>query len=189
MNFYYIIIATIFLFSGFITVAYSESDVDSLLAKGNQASSIGDYRQAITYFEKVLEIEPNNAEAKKERLFAAGKLSYRSFNGFVEIIIRDQQGNLVGYSKNPTVSVIDLENYKEWVISWPTKEINYQGKKVEALTRTSTIPSNDDRVFSQFGLKLKSNLDVFTIFTLNNGFPMEKTDTITLIYSLFNKPE
>jgi len=186
MKHYFYTIGVLCLLSGIFTIAYSESDVDSLLAKGKQASALNNYREAISFFDQVLEIDPNNDEAKKERLFAASELSYKSFNGYVEIIIRDQEGNLVGYSKNSSVAVINLEDYKAWVNSWPTTELNYQGKKVEALTRSTTIPSNDDRVFTQFGLKLKSNLDVFTIFTLNNGFPMEKTDTITLIYSLFD---
>ena len=59
-----ILVSIVFLFSiTSLTTAYSEEDVDLLFKKGLESYQNGKIDEAISYFEKVIEIDPNHVDA------------------------------------------------------------------------------------------------------------------------------
>ena len=59
-----ILVSFVILFSiSIVTIAYSQEDVDLLMKKGLESYQNGTYNESFSYFEKILEIEPNHLDA------------------------------------------------------------------------------------------------------------------------------
>ena len=57
------ILILVILFSQSELAAGTSSNVDDLVDKGNSLASSGQYQEAITYYDKVLAIDPNDVDA------------------------------------------------------------------------------------------------------------------------------
>jgi len=80
-NFVLGILITVILFSTGISLGESNQSIDELIEKGNEHFRLGQYEEALPYFEKVLEIEPTNIDALKSKsfiLFVSGEFEEAS---------------------------------------------------------------------------------------------------------------
>ena len=100
-----------------LTNAESQDDVDALFRKGLEATIKQKYDEAIQYFGKVLEIDPNNAIAlsnkkivlNRDILHSVTQENKTGLSIFVQIQIRNSAGQLVGYIETDRVEISDLE--------------------------------------------------------------------------------
>jgi len=80
-NFALGILIFIILFSTGISLGQLDPSIDELIEKGNEHFRLGQYEEALPYFEKVLEIEPTNIDALKSKsfiLFVSGEFEEAS---------------------------------------------------------------------------------------------------------------
>jgi len=291
MNSFILALAVLSMLSGIFTTVHADFDIDSILEKGEEKNSLGNYMEAIANFDKVLEIEPNNIQALNSKgialnnlkmyeeaknhfdmvleiepdnetsLYQKGRSEYLMghfeeavfyfekviqinstfsmaysnlgislamtgnldeaeekllkaleldpnneyaapsllnlriigssiiYEGFVELILRDNQGNLVAYSKNNRITGFDSEFLKNWVSSWPTKKIIYDNQIVEAFDKVRVLDMHEDKVVATTGFLTNSNstnTDFTVLRSVHNGYLTVEGDTFTILYSIFS---
>ena len=105
-----LLFSIILFFSIPVILAYGqlESDIEFMVYKGGQHLKLHDYEGAITVFDKVLELEPNNVEALYQR--ANALLSLEKYDEAIEqyekvLNIEPQNQNAITSLHNALVSV------------------------------------------------------------------------------------
>jgi len=134
-----VLIFIVFLFSiTSLTIAYSEEDVDLLFKNGLESYQNGKIDEAISYFEKVLEIDPNHVDALSNvggLLSVIGKhdeaLSY--FDRALEI-----EPNHVGSLSNKGSALGSLGEYDDAIL-YLNKALEFEPNHVDALNNKAAI--------------------------------------------------
>jgi len=109
-----LLFSIIILFSTPVIFAYGqlESDVDFMVYKGGQYLKMFNYEEAITFFDKALELEPNNVEAlyQKANAFSALEKYNEAIEYYEKVLnIEPQNENAIIRLHNALVSIA---NYK-----------------------------------------------------------------------------
>ena len=104
----------IILFSTPVIFAYGqlESDIDFMVYKGGQYLKMFNYEEAMTFFDKALELEPNNVEALYQKANALSKLEkYDEGIEYYEKVL-----NIEPENQNAAISLhnalVSIANYK-----------------------------------------------------------------------------
>jgi len=134
-----ILIFIVFLFSiTSLTTAYSEEDVDLLFKNGLESYQNGKIDEAISYFEKVLEIDPNHVDALSNiggLFITIGKhdeaLSY--FDRALEI-----EPNHVGSLSNKGSALGSLGEYDDAIL-YLDKALEFEPNYADALNNKAAI--------------------------------------------------
>ena len=134
-----ILIVIVVLFSiTSVTIAYSQEDVDLLLEKGLESYRNGTYYEAISYFEKVLEVEPDNLRAlnyKGGSLVPLGKhdeaISY--FDRVLEI-----EPNYVSSLVNKGSVLASLGDFDD-AIFYLDKALDIEPNNIDALSNKAAV--------------------------------------------------
>ena len=167
-------------------------NTSGFLLQGIVLHKEGDYYNSIIYFDKVLEIDPENSQAESLRLESQRNLNYYPINGMLEIIVRDSNGNLVGYYKSmKNIHILDHEAAKPWLEGFPlTKTIMMDGKKFNVYQQIKPDSVEDWYTRGQFGL-VRADLipDIFIFFSHYHAVIGDKGDSVTYIYSWFEPTE
>jgi len=74
MNLSWFAIAILFSFSGISVYGENESEIDILLNKGSQHLKLEEYEQAISYFDQILDTNPNHVTALYDKGFSLSML-------------------------------------------------------------------------------------------------------------------
>ena len=109
-----LLFSIIILFSTPVIFAYGqlEYDVDFMVYKGGQYLKMFNYEEAITFFDKALELEPNNVEAlyQKANAFSALEKYNEAIQHYEKVLNIDQENqNAIIRLHNALVSIA---NYK-----------------------------------------------------------------------------
>jgi len=109
-----LLFSIILLFSTPVIFAYGqlESDVDFMVYKGGQYLKMFNYEEAITFFDKALELEPNNVEALYQKANAFSALEkYNEAIEYYEKVLNIEPDN-----QNAAISLhnalVSIANYK-----------------------------------------------------------------------------
>jgi len=105
-------IIILFSIQGIFVYGQLESDIDFMVYKGGQYLKMFNYEEAITFFDKVLEVEPNNVEALYQKANALSKLEkYDEAIEYYEKVlnIEPENENVIIRLHNALVSIA---NYK-----------------------------------------------------------------------------
>ena len=172
-----------------LTIAESQDDVDTLFKKGLEATIKQKYDEAIQYFDKVLEIDPNNAIALSNKKIVLNRdVSYSvtqenkdKLSIFVQIQIRNSVGQLVGYIESDRIRIPDLELIgiilDTTTVGKPTFTQNGQNFVRNEISSTGEY-DGDDTVISKTGY-IQGNTWLF--YADHDGYPLVRGDqTITL---------
>jgi len=109
-----LLFSIIILFSTPVIFAYGqlESDVDFMVYKGGQYLKMFNYEEAITFFDKALELEPNNVEALYQKANAFSALE--KYNEAIEYY--EKVLNIEPENQNAIISLhnalVSIANYK-----------------------------------------------------------------------------
>ena len=159
----------------------------------NKASVLLDQEKnydAITYFYQVLQIDPNNELATKNLPLAKQAIGYNRTDGFLEFILRDSQGNLIGYFKSPYLLVLDHEVAQNFTDSWPVvREISFEGTNYEVIQRLYTGEIGDGTFVATLKVFDKQDPNIGLIMSPTWGFPTHPGDKVTKLYTIFRPIE
>jgi len=209
-------------FSSILVFADSEDDAIMFNKQGIVNIELGNYEEAISYFDKAIQIDPDNMIYLKnkgtvlilqEKYYEASIIfekvltvipddpialhhilnftskGYKSVDGTLEIIIRNPQGHLTGYIKTTDIIVLDHLVAKENIDEWPVKEIiNRNGQDVQVSQLVTENVVEEENSYSKI---YHSDLDKqqVLIITKHHGFPVDRGDVVTLVFTIFRPIE
>lgn len=160
---------------------------ETLLKKGDAFRAQQNYDEAYSYFHKVLEIEPENFPAINKFKIIHSLLNFTEFDGSIETIVRDSQGNLMEHLKDNKVKHLDHELFQNMVNEWNvTKIVNRNGTDYEV--RQHEIIRNElFRTFhggaGDYGLVLHGE----SLIRADNWFyEVDSGDTYSLVFTIFD---
>ena len=183
-------IITLVILISHITIAYGQTtnNINELLEKGIEEKKIKHYQQALQYFDRSLEIDPNNVSAltNKGSILSlegnnTGALQY--FDRSLEI-----DPNNVSALTNKVVALTFLGNYSE-AIQYTDKTLQIDPKNVDALSFKSAIfgllgKYNDSLNYADIALKIDpNNVSALT----NKGTALLKLGNETKAIQYFNR--
>ncbi len=133
--------------------AYSQTDEDSLMEKGIKAVNDSRYKEAITYFDKILESDPENVQALINKGTTLGFLKKHSdaiyyFDKVLEI----EPNNISAlYNKGTTLSY--LKKYDD-ALYYFEKVLEIDPENKEAVGAKTNVSGPDIlRVYAQFSIR------------------------------------
>ncbi|MGH7885194.1 MAG: hypothetical protein ACRENO_05810, partial [Thermodesulfobacteriota bacterium] len=142
-----------------------------------------------SYFNKALKVDPNNPNIRDSLLNAQVRLPYYRVDGFVETQVRDSEGHLVAFFKNDDFRILNVTSTKKFFDRWGMeKTINYKGKEIDVIQFHVIETIVYDTVIGQYRVADSDNPRVAMIYRSSWGYPVEKDDTVTTIFTMFKKP-
>jgi len=162
------------------------NNVAALNNKGNAIVKQGNSYAAISYFNKALKIDPNNPLVRDSLLNAQVKLPYYRVDGVVETQVRDSEGRLVAFFKNDDFRILNTTSTKKFFDRWGMeKVINYKGKDIDVIQFHVIETIVYDTVIGQYRIADDANPRVAMVYRSSWGYPVEKDDTVTTIFTMF----
>ena len=149
------------------------------------------YEEAIDLYNRILEINPDNLAAIDNRriAFEAIGIEYiknSKFIAYVQIEIRNSQGNLVGYLESDVIKYLPHSLTDEFLDSYPVKEVvskKDQSYEVRKILKTQYI-EKDDFVGATI-LQSHDTKPYFTLFfAAHHGITLEKGDTVKVLWTI-----
>ena len=114
--------------------------------------------------------------------------AYKNVDGFMEIIIRDSQGNLVGFLKTDFLDVLDNEVMTKKIDNWPVKQIVRNGQNYELLQSTGIMNITKEKNMGGSGGTIVIDGEKrWGLYAYHDQYPAQKGDIATIIYSIFQK--
>jgi len=133
------------------------------------------YQDAVTDFYKILEIEPDNPDVSKYLQIAKSRLGFIRNDGFVEFILRDNQGKLITFFKTPYVLVLNHTLAQDYVDSLDvTEEISFNGTNYEVRQRLFNNVYDEDTVMSMSAVGYEDDLNLKLLISPSWGFHVKK---------------
>lgn len=162
-------------------------NIHALNNKGNAMVKMGNAFDAIAYFNKALEIEPHSLITNKNLLNAQIHLQYYPVPGFVEVQVRDSDGRLVAFfSDYGDLRVLNNTKTKNFIDRWSTaKNITRNGQEMEVTQLRTELDVGRSAVFGQTYIEMPSYERMAIVFSVNWGYPVQKGDTVSSIFTLF----
>jgi len=166
-----------------------EIEPDNIEALRNRAIHFifqENYNDAVLDFYKILEIEPENPDVFIYLQIAKTGLGYYKTKGFVEFILRDNQGKLVTYYKTSNVVVLNHTLAQDYLDSFKvTEEISFNGTNYEVRQMLFKNVYDEDSVLSMTAVGYEEDLNLRLLIAPSWGFPVKKGDTIDTLYTFF----
>jgi len=169
-----------------------EIEPNHVNALNNKASVLIDqekFYDAIPYFYKVLQIDPGNELATKNLPLVKKAIGFNRVDGFTEFILRDSQGNLIGYFKSPYLLVLDHEIAQNFTDSWTViREISFEGTNYEVIQKILTFEIESGTFIATMRISDRQD-KIELIMAPTWGFPIHPGDKITKLYTIFRPIE
>jgi len=148
------------------------------------------YADAVTEFYKILEIEPDDPIISKYLGMAKERLGYLKTKGFVEFILRDDQGRLVTYFKTSQVLVLNHRLGQDYLDKVSvTEEISVNGTHYEVRQELYHTVYDTNDLYSMTNIGYKSNPNLMLVLSPSWGFPINKGDTVDTLVTFFIQAE
>lgn len=162
-------------------------NIHALNNKGNAMVKMDKAFDAIAYFNKALEIEPHNTITNKNLLNAQIHLNYYKIPGFVEVQVRDSDGHLVAFfSDYGDLLILNNTKAKNFIDRWSTtKNITRNGQEIEVTQLRTELDVGRSAVFGQTYIEMPDYARMAIAFSVNWGYPVQKGDTVSSIFTLF----
>jgi len=164
---------------------------NSLNNKGAVLLKLEKYEEAIELYNRILEIDPDNVSAIGNRriAFEAIGIEYiknSKFIAYVQIEIRNSQGNLVGYLESDVIKYLPHSLTDEFLDSYPVKDVvskKDQSYEVRKILQTQYIEKDD--FVGATRLQSPDTKPYFTLFfASHHGITLEKGDTVKVLWTI-----
>ncbi len=165
------------------------NNVDALYNKGNTLSKTGKFKQAIPFYEKVLNLDSKKYIAKlklEEALLKITKYRIGSLDGVLEITVHDSKGGLVAFLKTNKIKALEHEIVKNLVDGWPTtKVINKNNQNFDVHQQEFITVVQHDTIFGFHEIPFSDKVDFPLATTWHYQIPVQKGDVVSYVYSIF----
>lgn len=159
--------------------------VEALNNKGIALYNLGKYGDAALSFYKSSEIDPENKVSKDNAKKVIERIPYVWEKGYVQIEVRDEENNLVGYTevnefiiKNPLANIVLEKN------GWKRYEIN--GMTIQKLENIWELDFHETGLYAKTDIMLDvGNIKYDVIQILHDGFLVEDGDHVKIVLELF----
>jgi len=167
-----------------------EIEPDNIKALRNRAIyfvSQENYKDAVTDFFKILEIEPDNQIIPRYIDIAKKGLGYSLTDGFIELILRDNQGKLVTYYKSARNLVLNHPIAQDYIDNLHVNEIiSVNGTNYEVrVALFNSIYGLELKVLSTTSIPYESNPNLKLILSPTWGFPIQNGDTLDTLLTFY----
>ena len=166
-----------------------QNNVEALFNIGNTMSKLEHYKEAIPFFVKVLNIEPDKQISKlklEHALLQTTFYDYGFLDGTLEISVKNSRGDLVAYLLTTEIKAIKHQIIEDLVDSWPTAKMISQNTKDFAVHQQDFITVVEhDTIFGFHEIPLSEMVDFPLATTWHNQIPVERGDVVTYVYSIF----
>ena len=224
MNLLFFAFIILFSFPVMLVFADSADDLNELNENGNASFNLGNFEEAISYYDKALEIDPNNtitlnnigatlekigktqeayeffrkvvlidpnyelAQSNLQKLSL--QLGYVPIEGTMQVIVRDQHGNLIADIKNSRLEIINHPSVQDTLDNWDFKGItNRNGQQYEKIQNIQTYFPSQESAFSNFGITVQGSDGTYLVFTHYHQVPLELGDELTFIFTIYRPVE
>jgi len=129
-----------------MTIVYSEEDVDLLFEKGIESYRNGNHDEAISYFDRVLEIEPDNLDAltNKGGLLSALEKHEEAIPYFDRVL--DIESNHVSALVNKASALGSLGEFDDAIFNLD-RALEIEPKNINALTNKAAVLIDQDNYY------------------------------------------
>lgn len=184
------------------TLQNDPQNINALSGMGMAMLELKMPHKAVSYFDKALKIDSSHLEsregfslaAKKAGLFIAStKINhghqkyFKPEFGFVELVVRDKDGNLITYQRKNSFSILDDPIASERIENWDlVKEVIKDGKKYKILHHEETRTISKKEPVGHPGIVYPFSLEriwlTFSQFELYEVYP---GDVVTTGFTLY----
>lgn len=175
-----------------VILVFADSEIeDKLLNEGNVLFTQGKYFEALTYYDQILNLNPEHEIAKNNLMESFDNLSYNRIDGLIEIIVRDSDGHLVTYLKSTHLEILNDEFAEKFLNEWTVQEvITRDGQDFEVLQTTKLLNIEKNLVVAYDGFIISANtIKIGLLHAKFNQILLEKGDTINYFYTYFRPIE
>jgi len=171
------------------TLAIDPKNLEGLFNKGSILARQHNYSEALTIFAGLLEAHPYNVLVEKNVSINGFKLKQGPLDGFMEVTVRDSQGQLVMHLKIPEITVLNHEIGNDFVNGWPVKKIvTRNGQEFEVLQHELVKEVKVDTIYGgadHYGIKLASSKDVNKVYANYWQYIVQEGDTVNFVYTVY----
>ena len=212
----------LFSFSSILIFADSDDDADMFNKQGIMNIELGNFEEAISYFDKALQIDPDNMVYLKnkgavlilqEKYYEASIIfekvltvipddpialhhisnfaskGFKPVDGMLEILVHNPQEKVVAYLKTTDIHLIDHPIAKETMDEWDVREIvTRDGQDYEVFQEVVRFIIEEEDSFSKM-IWIDPDENQTIVFTKHHGFPVDKGDVVTLVFTIFSPIE
>lgn len=144
------------------------------------------FYEATSYFYRALQLDPSNEFLNEAIKHAKNGVGYLEADGYTEIIIRNSQGQLIGYLKDTIFQILNHELATNYISDWPIeKQIVRNEQNYEVLKKIETKVTHSDSVMGRYGTFDDVNPEILLILTTHWGYKFNEGDEITFIETIF----
>jgi len=164
-------------------------NVDALFLNGLVLSGQGSYHEAFSYFDQVLQMNPEHIVAEENVKYVLKVIGHKKLDGFIDVKIHDLQGKLVGHLRIDKMTILNHTIGKNLIDEWPvTKVITRGGQDYEVLQyeKSKSVKVN---LYSggaeHYGIKYPYAENAWVIYANYWQYRVHEGDTVTFVYTLF----
>ena len=154
--------------------------VQTLNNKGIALFRLGSYEDSLSIYYEVFKLDPYNEISVNNTSFLIENFPFFRENGYVNIKVRNSQGQLVGSTQTDKLNfqipfgIKLLEDHSEWEI------VKTGGQDYKILRFSETSPVVRSQLFPLTTLSLTFGNSTFTVIEIvHDGFLIKNGDTIT----------
>ena len=154
--------------------------VQTLNNKGIALFRLGSYEDSLSIYYEVFKLDPYNEISVNNTSFLIENFPFFRENGYVNIKVRNSQGQLVGSTQTDKLNfqipfgIKLLEDHSEWEI------VKTGGQDFKILRFAEEISVNRSQLFPLTTLSLTFGNSTFTVIEIvHDGFLIKNGDTIT----------
>ena len=154
-----------------------EDDTETLNKKGQNAVRLEQYDEAIFYFDKVLQIDPNNINALNNKGNALTELK-KKFIVYGQLQVRNSEGRLVTYMELDKVEILDPILLEKEISKIMPEATTIDGKNYKIFKMTIIAENKKyDTVIAETGFGYTSGY--YFIHSYHDGYLITVGDTVT----------
>ena len=167
------------------TLELNPNNLDALTNIGNSFVSQNKIYEGLIYYQRVLDIDPQNFFVLENISRITEFFPYKNFDGFVEIVIRNSDNQLVGYLKTDTLIIFDHPEVFKFIKQQALpKKILINGTTTDVLQMSNVNSFSIDAIRSTTGFASTVIPTTFLIYVPTFQYAISSGDQVFL-YATF----
>ena len=161
------------------------TNVNILMNSGDFFNTVSDFYSAAIFYGSALRLDPDNDAIIIKYETARYNVDYKPVHGWLEIIVRDENLNLVGYNFTEKLFIVDNEFTTQFLKHWNLKDVvTIDGQTYEVHELKSITQQLQDSVHAQFKISSVLDTSIDLVFSHGNGFEVKTGEIVEYNYNV-----